>query len=205
MGRACTSPWGSPVGTHYGAKNGVIPWGSPVGNLGPKRGWLWYHTSSGYGNEYVLICIFASFLTQRSLKPWWPWTYQYSAVKCASAGVVPGCVTSWEVWFGGAKSGQYCVIGSESLQMVLEPWPSLRWGNVHKPMWVASGHSLGCQQWGDPMRVASGYAGSQKGVIVTSHIIWVWEWVCAYMYIRTLLDMTHFKAVMAMNLSELRS
>jgi hypothetical protein len=30
--------------------------------------------------------------------------------------VVPEWVTSWEVWFGSAKSGQYCVIGSESLQ-----------------------------------------------------------------------------------------
>jgi hypothetical protein len=30
------------------------------------------------------------------------------------------------VW--GAKSGQYCVIGGESLQMVSEPLPSLRWG-----------------------------------------------------------------------------
>jgi hypothetical protein len=29
------------------------------------------------------------------------------------------------VW--GAKSGQYCVIGGESLQMVSEPLPSLSW------------------------------------------------------------------------------
>jgi hypothetical protein len=29
------------------------------------------------------------------------------------------------VW--GAKSGQYCVIGGGSLQMVLESLPSLRW------------------------------------------------------------------------------
>jgi len=50
------------------------------------------------------------------------------------------------------------------------------------------------------MKVASGDAGSQKGVIVTSHIVWVWEWVCAYMYIRTLLDTTRFKVVIAMNL-----
>jgi hypothetical protein len=38
---------------------------------------------------------------------------------------------------------------------------------------------------------------------VTSHI--VWEWRCAYMYKCTLYDTTRFKAVMAMNLSELRS
>jgi hypothetical protein len=55
----------------------------------------------------------------------------------------------------------------------------------------------------DPMRVASGDAGSQEGVIVTSHI--AWECECAYMYKRTLLDTTYFKAVMAVNLSELRS
>jgi hypothetical protein len=34
-----------------------------------------------------------------------------------------------EVWFGGAKSGQYCVIGGGSLQMVSGPFPSLRWGD----------------------------------------------------------------------------
>jgi hypothetical protein len=38
---------------------------------------------------------------------------------------------------------------------------------------------------------------------VTSHI--AWEWGCAYMYKCTLYDTTRFKAVMAMNLSELRS
>jgi hypothetical protein len=36
-------------------------------------------------------------------------------IKRAFARVVLGWVTSWEVWFGGAKSGQYCVIGGESL------------------------------------------------------------------------------------------
>jgi hypothetical protein len=29
----------------------------------------------------------------------------------------------------GAKSGQYCVIGGGLLQMVSEPFPSLRWGD----------------------------------------------------------------------------
>jgi len=74
---------------------------------------------------------------------------------------------------------------------------------VHKPKRVAGGHSLGYQEWGDPMRVASEDAGSQGGVIVTSHI--AWEWGCAYMYKCTIYDTTRFKAVMAMNLSELRS
>jgi len=59
--------------------------------------------------------------------------------------------------------------------MISEPLPSLRWGSVHKPMRVTSEHSLGRQEWGDPMRVASGDAGSQEGVIVASHIAWVWE------------------------------
>jgi hypothetical protein len=53
------------------------------------------------------------------------------------------------------------------------------------------------------MRAASRDAESQEGVIVTSHI--AWEWGCAYMYIRTLLDTMRFKVVMAINLSELRS
>jgi hypothetical protein len=58
----------------------------------------------------VLICINAPFMTQRVLKPWWLWTYQNYAVKHASARAIPGWVTFWEVLFGGAKSGQYCVV-----------------------------------------------------------------------------------------------
>jgi hypothetical protein len=90
-------PWGSLAGTHWDVKNGVILWQSSTGMLGPKRGWLWRPTSLGYRNRYVLICIFATFLTKHVLKPWWPWTYQNSAVKRASARVVPGWVNSWEV------------------------------------------------------------------------------------------------------------
>jgi hypothetical protein len=73
--------------------------------------------------------------------------------------------------------------------------------SVYKPMRVVSGNSLGRQEMGNPMRVTSGNAGSQEGVIVTSHITWEW----GYMYIRIFIDTTHFKTVMAMNLSELRS
>jgi hypothetical protein len=54
-----------------------------------------------------------------------------------------------------------------------------------------------------PMRDASEDTGSKEGVIVTSHI--AWEWRCAYMYKCILYDTTRFKAVMVMNLSELRS
>jgi hypothetical protein len=75
--------WGTPAGT-------------PAGTLGPKKGWLWRSTSPG--NEDVLICINAQFMTQRVLKPWWQWTYQNSAVKRAAARAIPGWVTSWEVW-----------------------------------------------------------------------------------------------------------
>jgi hypothetical protein len=57
-------------------------WGTPTGTLGPKRGWLWRPTSPV--NKDVLICINALFITQRILKSWWSWTYQNSAVKCAS-------------------------------------------------------------------------------------------------------------------------
>jgi hypothetical protein len=42
--------------------------------------------------------------------------------------------------------------------------------SVHKPIMVASGHSLGHQEWGDPIRVASENAESQEGVIVMPHI-----------------------------------
>jgi hypothetical protein len=52
-------------------------------------------------------------------------------------------------------------------------------------MRIANGHLLGRQEWGDPMRIASGDAGSQEGVIVTSHI--AWECGCAYTYKRTIL------------------
>jgi hypothetical protein len=119
---------------------------------------MWHPTS--LENIDVLIYINAPFLTQCVLKLWWPWTYQNSTVKRTFARVEPGWVTSWEVWIRGAKSEQYCVIGGGSLQMVLEPFPSLRWGSVHKPMRVTSGHSLGLQEWGDPMRVANGDVGS---------------------------------------------
>jgi hypothetical protein len=52
-------------------------------------------------------------------------------------------------------------------------------------MRVVRGHSLGRQYWGDPMKVASRDAGSQEGVIVTSHITFVYEWVCSYIIIVT--------------------
>jgi len=113
---ACTSPRGLPAGTRWDAKNGVIPWGSSARTLGPKGGWLWRPTSPG--NEDVLICINAPFMTQRVLKPWWSWTYQNSAVKRAAARAIPGWVTSWEVWYGEPKSGQYCVIEGGSLHLL---------------------------------------------------------------------------------------
>jgi hypothetical protein len=42
--------------------------------------------------------------------------------------VVPGWVTSCEVWFGGAKSEQYFVIGGGSLQMVSDPFAQPKMG-----------------------------------------------------------------------------
>jgi len=84
-------------------------WGTPAGTLGPKRGWLWRPTSPG--NEDVLICINAPFITQRVLKPWWPWTYQNSAVKRASARAILGWVISWEVWFREPKANNIVSLG----------------------------------------------------------------------------------------------
>jgi histidine ammonia-lyase len=62
-------------------------------------------------------------------------------------------------------------------------------------MRVVSGHLLGHQEWGDPMRVASGDTGSQEGVIVTSHMLGNGD----------VLDTTCFKAMMAIKISELYS
>jgi hypothetical protein len=100
---------------------------------------------------------------------------RHKIVKRASARVVLGWVTFWEVWFGGAKSGQNCVVGVGRFKWYQSHCPAWDGGSVHKPMSVASGHSLGRQELGDTMRVASEDAGSQEGLIVTSHIVWVWE------------------------------
>jgi hypothetical protein len=82
-------------------------------------------------------------MTQLVLKPWWSWTYQNFAVKRASAWAIPGWVTSWEVRFKWAKSGQYCVIGGGSLQMVSEPLPSLRWWERAQAQWGTPAGTLG--------------------------------------------------------------
>jgi hypothetical protein len=104
---------------------------------------------------------------------------------------------------GSQKRTNIVLLGVGRYKWYQSHFPAWDGGTVHKPIRVASGHLLRLQEWGDPMRVASGDAGSQEGVIVTSHI--AWEWRCAYMDKRTLHDTTRFKAVMAMNLSELRS
>jgi hypothetical protein len=146
--------------------------------------WLWRPTLPR--NENVLICINASFMTQRVLKPWWPWTYQNTAVKRASARAITWWVTSWEVWFWEPKADNIVSLGVDRYKWYQSHYPAWDGGSVHKPM-----------------RDASEDAGSKEGVIVTSHI--AWEWGCAYMYKCTIYDTTRFKAVMTMNLSELRS
>jgi hypothetical protein len=70
---------------------------------------MWRPTSPG--NEDVLICINAPYMTQRVLKPWWQWTYQNSAVKRAAARAIPGWVTSWEVWYGEPKADNIVSLG----------------------------------------------------------------------------------------------
>jgi hypothetical protein len=70
---------------------------------------LWRPTSPG--NEDVLICINAPYMTQRVLKPWWQWTYQNSAVKRATARAIPGWVTSWEIWYGEPKADNIVSLG----------------------------------------------------------------------------------------------
>jgi hypothetical protein len=146
------------------------------------------HIAWEWGCAYIYKC---TLMTQRVLKLWWSWTYQNFAVKSASTRVIPGWVTSWEVWFGRAKSGQYCIIGGGSLQMVSEPLPSMRW-------WECAQAYDGCQRTlaGTP-RMGWSHEGRQqgrkvpRGVIVTSHIAWEWEWEweweCAYMHKCTLM------------------
>jgi len=86
------------------------------------------------------------------------------------------------VW--GAKSGQYCVIGS--LQMISEPLPSLRW-------WERA------QAHEDPQR---GRRVPRGGDCDVPHRLGM---RMCYMYKCTIYDTTRFKTVMSMNLSELRS
>jgi hypothetical protein len=74
------------------------------------------------------------------------------------------------------------------LQMISESLLSPRWGEHAQAYGVAKGHLLGRQEWDDPTRVASKDVASQEGVIVASHITWVWRWRCAYMYTYTLDD-----------------
>jgi len=123
---------------------------------------LWRPTSPG--NEDVLICINASFMTQRVLNPWWQWTYQNSAIKRASARAIPRWVTSWEVWFGEPKADNIVLLGVGHYKWYQSHCPAWDGGSVHKPM-----------------RDASEDVGSKERVIVTSHI--ACEWGCAYIYI----------------------
>jgi len=92
---------------------------------------LWRPTSPG--NEDVLICINASFMTQRVLKPWWSWTYQNSAVKRVSARAIPGWVTSWEVWFGEAKTDNIVSLWVSRYKWYQSYCPAWDGGSVHKP------------------------------------------------------------------------
>jgi hypothetical protein len=106
-------------------------------------------------------------MTQRVLKPWWQWTYQNSAVKRAAARAIPGWVTSWEVWYGEPKADNIVSLGVGRYKWYQSHCPAWDGGSVHKPIRVADGHLLGCQEWGDPMRVASEDAGSKGG--------WLWR------------------------------
>jgi hypothetical protein len=85
------------------------------------------------GNEDVLICINASFMTQRILKLWWSWTYQNSAVKRTSARAILGWVTSWEVWFGEPKADNIVSLGVSRYKWYQSHCPAWDDGSVHKP------------------------------------------------------------------------
>jgi hypothetical protein len=102
---------------------------------------VWRPTSPG--NEDVLICINAPFMTQRVLKTWWQWTYQNSAVKRVSARAIPGWVTSWKVWYGEPKADSIVSLGVDRYKMVLEPLPSLRWWERAQAQWGTPTGTLG--------------------------------------------------------------
>jgi hypothetical protein len=155
------------------------------------------------GNEDVLICINAPFMTQRVLKPWWSWTYQNSAVKRAAARAIRGWVTSWEVWYGEPKADSIVSLGVGRYKWYQSHCPAWDGGRVHKPNEGRRRALAGTPRMGWSHEGRQRGRWVQRGVIVTSHI--AWEWGCAYMYKCTLYDTTRVKAVMVMILSELRS
>jgi hypothetical protein len=106
---------------------------------------------------YIYIYIFTSFLIQRILKPW---TYQNSAVKRVNARVMPRWMTSWEIWFGGAKTEQYCVVMVGRYKWYQNYCIAWDGGSMHMPIRVTSGHSLERQELRDLIRVASRNVGS---------------------------------------------
>jgi hypothetical protein len=118
---------------------------------------------------YMYICTLLDTMRFKVVRPW---TYQKFTVKHASGRVVLGWVISWEVWFGGVKSGQYCIVGSGSLQMILESLSSLRWREC------AQSHK-GCQ-WG---RWVPRYGNEYMLICIFAHFLtqhilnlW-WPWI----------------------------
>jgi hypothetical protein len=85
-----------------------------------QRSSVWRPTSPG--NEDVLICINAPYMTQRVLKSWWQWTYQNSAVKRAAARAIPEWVTSWEVWYGEPKADNIVSLGVGRYKVHSSEW-----------------------------------------------------------------------------------
>jgi hypothetical protein len=95
----CKTSW---VKVSLASASRPLGW-SPTGTM-QRKPFVWRPSFRGYGNGYVLICIFAPFLTQYVLKPQWPWTYHNFAVKRAYERVVPRWVASWKVLFWGVKA-----------------------------------------------------------------------------------------------------
>jgi hypothetical protein len=123
--------------------------------MGVATGLVWRPTSPG--NEDVLICINAPYMTQRVLKPWWQWTNQNSAVKRAAARAIPGWVTSWEIWYGEPKADNIVSLGVGRYKWYQSHCPAWDGGSVHKP-------KEGCRRAlaGMP-RMGGSHEGRQRG------------------------------------------
>jgi hypothetical protein len=110
---------------------------------------IWEYVTSHIAWKWgcVYICINAPSLTQRILKLWWPWTYQNSVVKSASARVVQDGWPSGKSGSGEPKADNIVSLRVNRYKWYQSHFPVWDGGNVHKSMRVASGHSFRPQEW----------------------------------------------------------
>jgi hypothetical protein len=111
-------------------------------------------------------------------------------------------------WSCGSHSGSLWTIMCRwrwVITNVSKSLPSLRWEECAQAREGRQRVLTWMPRIGIPIKVAKRDVGFQERVFVTSHIAWVLEWWCTYMYIRILFNTTRFKTVMVINSSELCS